>query len=254
MSTSASHKDNPKQVREDMHAMLLSSVSHDLKTPLSCIIGSLEIYQHLKDTLSEDRIDALISTAIKEARRLDSFITNILDMARLESDLVFKYERVDIGQLVQQCVLKMEVPLSRHEVQLELPSQIMAEVSEMWIARALTLLLENSALYASADTAISVTLTKDNLACWIAVRDHGPGMSEKMASTIFHKTSRAARQDAKTAGTGLGLPICKAIAKKHGGTVWCGKPSSGDGIVFTITLPIAQKTVKTQKKPRNLVS
>ncbi len=249
MAVSASHKGIPKQTRGDLHAMLLSSVSHDLKTPLACVIGSLEIYQHLKDMLSQERKNALISTAIKEARRLDSFITNILDMARLESDITFKYERVDIGQLVQQCVLKMRPLLEQHEVQLDLPSQVVAEVNEIWITRALTLLLENSTLYAPAGTAISVAVTKDDKACWIAVRDHGPGMSRKMASAIFHKTSRAAYQDAKIAVTGLGLPICKAIAERHGGAIWCEKPSSGDGIVFTIIVPISQKKGKTKKRP-----
>jgi len=247
MSASASHEDTPKQTREDLHAMLLSSVSHDLKTPLACVIGSLDIYQQLKDTLSEERKNSLISTAISEARRLDRFITNILDMAKLESDIIFKREFVDIRQLVRQCVLRMEPVLCQHHVHLELSSEIMAEVNELWITRALTLLLDNAALYAPVDTDIMVTATKDNLACWIAVRDYGPGIPKKIAPTLFHKHSRATREDTKIAGTGLGLPICKAIIERHGGGIWCDKPVSGDGTVFTITLPLRQK--KAKKRP-----
>jgi two-component system, OmpR family, sensor histidine kinase KdpD len=245
MSVSTSNKDIPKQTRENLHAMLLSSISHDLKTPLACIIGSLDIYQQLKDTLSEERKTSLISSAIMEARRLDSFITNILDMAKLESDISFKHECVDIGQLVRQCILKMEPVLCQHKVRLELPSKIiMADINELWITRALALLLDNAALYTSINTDIVVTVTKDNLACWIAVRDYGPGIPKKLLPTLFHKHSRAVYKDTKTAGTGLGLPICKAIAQKHGGTIWCDKPGSGDGTVFTITLPLSQKKIK----------
>lgn len=249
MSVPTSHKATLEQTRDNLHAMLLSSVSHDLKTPLACIIGSLDIYQHLKDTLSEERKTALISSAINEARRLDSFITNILDMAKLESALPFKCEHVDVGQLVRQCVLKMEPVLNHHNVRLELPSKIiMADINELWITRALALLLDNVVLYTPADTDIVITLTKDNLACWIAVRDYGPGIPKKMLPTLFHKHRRAVLEDTKTAGTGLGLPICKAIAQKHSGAIWCDKPNSGDGTVFTITLPLNQKKAKKETR------
>lgn len=247
MSAFISHND--KQARDDLHAMLLSSVSHDLKTPLACVIGSLDIYQQLKNTLSEERKNDLISTAIKEARRLDNFITNILDMAKLESDTLFKYEYVDMGQLVRQCVLRMQPVLCQHDVHLELPGHIMVEANEMWIDRALTSLLNNVALYTPVNTKILITLSSDTISCQIAVRDYGPGISERMQSSIFHKHSRAARQDAKIAGTGLGLPICKAIAEKHGGTIRCDTPVSGNGVTFTIALPVIQNKPKTKKRP-----
>lgn len=251
MPVSTSNKNNPQQIREDLHAMLLSSVSHDLKTPLACIIGSLDIYQHLKDTLSEERKDSLIIAAIKEARRLDSFITNILDMARLESDKAFKYERIDIGQLVRQCVLKMDAVLNQHDVKLELASQVMVDVNELWIARAVTLLLDNAALYTPVNTQILVTVTSDQLACWVAVRDFGPGIPKKIVPALFHKHSRTTQEDTKTAGTGLGLPICKAIAEMHGGAIRCEEAASGDGTVFTITLPVIQKKQKHKEKLGN---
>jgi len=247
MSASTLNKD--KQARDDLHAMLLSSVSHDLKTPLACVIGSLDIYQQLKNTLSEERKNALISTAIKEARRLDSFITNILDMAKLESDILFKYEYVDMGQLVRQCVLRMQPVLSQHDVHLELSLQGMVEVNELWITRALTILLENAALYTQVDTKIVVAAGKEGESCWICVRDYGSGISKRMQSSIFHKHSRAARLDAKIAGTGLGLPICKAIAQRHGGTVCCDIPLSGAGVAFTLTVPLVQSKAKIKKRP-----
>ncbi|HEU5048537.1 MAG TPA: ATP-binding protein [Rickettsiales bacterium] len=241
---STSHQDTLQQEHDKFHAMLLTSVSHDLKTPIACIIGSLDIYQQLKGTLSEERKDILIATAINEARRLDNFITNILDMAKLESGIIFQYENIDIAQLVRQCVHQMESVLSQHPVQLELPRQLMGQVNELWISRVLALLLSNAALYTPADTNILVSVTSDNIACWITIRDYGPGISKKMATTIFQKHHRTMLKDTKVAGTGLGLPICKAIAEKHGGAIRCETPDSGDGTIFTITLPLHHKRIK----------
>jgi len=236
MSAHPSDKKNLQQEHNKLHVMLLSSVSHDLKTPLACVIGSLEIHQHLKDVLSAEHKDTLIATAIEEARRLDSFITNILDMSALENGVHLKRESVDMGQLVRQCVLQMEPRLRHHEMQLELSSGMMTEVSVSWISRAVTLLLNNAAQYTPAKTKIVVTITGDKTLCRITVRDHGPGISKKLRTGIFHKHTRATRQDSKTAGTGLGLPICKAIAEAHGGTIRMHTPSGG-GVAFTLTLP-----------------
>lgn len=139
--------------------------------------------------------------------------------------------------------------LSQYKLQLELPLGVMADVNELWMTRALTLLLDNVAQYTPIHTPIQVAVTSDQLACWITIRDFGPGISKKIASAIFHKHSRAAHEDAKIAGTGLGLPICKAIAEMHGGAIRFEKPAEGEGALFTITLPLHQKKIKAIKKP-----
>jgi len=243
MAARPSDKNKLWQEREKLHAMLLSSVSHDLKTPLSCIIGSLEIYQQLKGTLSSEHKDTLINTAIEEARRLDSFVSNILDMSKLESGGRFKYEYVDIGELVRQCVLQMEPRLRQHDVQLALSSRLMVEVNASWINRAVALLLDNAARYTPQGSMIRVMASGDGKSFHIAVRDHGPGIPRKIQTKLFLKHARAARQDAKI-GTGLGLPICKAVADAHGGSIALDTPADG-GACFTLTLPLAQK----QKRP-----
>ena len=91
--------------RERMHRQMMSSVSHDLKTPLASIIGSLEIHDQMKDQLDPEKKQILLDTALQEAYRLDNFITNILDMAKLENDQVkVKRELCDIGGLLQSCM------------------------------------------------------------------------------------------------------------------------------------------------------
>jgi len=249
MTARHTNNDTLRQEREKLHAMLLSSVSHDLKTPLACIIGSLEIYQQLKATLSKEHKDTLINTAIEEARRLDSFITNILDMSTLESGVRFTFESLDIGQLVRQCALRMEPALRQHEVVLDLPSQVMAEVSASWISRAVDLLLDNAAKYTAAGTKVMVAVSGDGFSCRIAVRDHGPGIPNGMKAGLFLKSTRTAQRDIKTASTGLGLPICKFIAEAHGGAIRVDSPAEGGGAAFTITLPLTQEDVKAKKRP-----
>jgi len=241
-----SEKNTLRQEREKLHVMLLSSVSHDLKTPLACVIGSLEIYQQLKDTLSTEHKDTLINTAIEEARRLDSFVTNIIDMSRLESGIRFKREYVDVGQLVRQCVLKMESRLRRHEVLLEVPFPVMAGVGASWISRAVIQLLDNAARYTSAGTRISVAVSKDASSCRIVVRDNGKGLSKKIKAGLFNKHARTARKDATT-GTGLGLPICRAVMEAHGGSIRADTPAGG-GTVFTLTLPATFRAARKQKR------
>ncbi len=94
--------------REQLHRQMLSSVSHDLKTPLASIIGSLEVYERMKDKLPEEKKTTLIHVALQEAYRLDNFITNILDMARFENHIVKPhYERTEITAIVSDCLLRL---------------------------------------------------------------------------------------------------------------------------------------------------
>src|SRR4051812_36475440 len=95
-----------EQERERLHRIVLSSVSHDLKTPLACIIGSLEIFERTKEKLTLEKRNTLINTALQEAYRLDSFITNILDMAKFESDAVKVKKEVCVMELLlEDCLI-----------------------------------------------------------------------------------------------------------------------------------------------------
>ena len=103
--------------RELMHRQMMSSVSHDLKTPLASIIGSLEIHDQMKAQLKPEKKQALLDTALQEAYRLDNFITNILDMAKLENGQVrVKKELCDIGELLQACTNQLASRLKDSDV------------------------------------------------------------------------------------------------------------------------------------------
>lgn len=166
-------------------------------------------------------------------------------MSKLENGTALRYEHTNIGQLAKQCIDWLRPHLGERNIKIELLSQETADVDAVWICQAITLLLDNALRYTPPNAAITVSVSGDDCACWIAVRDCGPGISQKLQTGIFQKHPRAERQDKTIAGTGLGLPICRAIAEAHGGSI--RMESSDSSTVFTMTLPITQPPTERKK-------
>lgn len=228
-----------EEQRLAMHRQMLSSVSHDLKTPLSSIIGSLEIHQRLSGSLPPAKKQELIETALEEAYRLDSFISNILDMAKLESGIVrARAEPTDIGALLSQCYKKMDYRLHGAKVELPAPLAQPVRVDGALLSRALSLLLDNAAKYGPREgLVIRIRSGTDPSMLWLEVEDNGPGIPEGKEEYIFEKYTRFARADTQNAGTGLGLPICRALCRLQNGDVKV-RGNQG-GAVFRMEIPFA---------------
>lgn len=224
--------------REKLRAMLLSSVSHDLKTPLASIIGSLSVYRSMGPKLPEEHRLTLIATALDEAQRLDSFITNILDMTRIESGQIeLKAEWVRPDEWIQEVRRRLRDQLRNHELVIHTPGT-RAEVSmdAMMTGQVLQNLLDNAAKYNHPGTRIEVTWNTDKSGFVLSVRDHGVGIPEEQLDKVFDKYARIKRQDRQVAGTGLGLAIAKAVMQAQGGTITAANHPEG-GAIFTIFLP-----------------
>jgi two-component system sensor histidine kinase KdpD len=219
---------------------MLSSVSHDLKTPLASIIGSLEIYERLKDKLPVESQQTLLTTALQEAYRLDNFITNILDMAKLESGLVRVQPHLcDMESTLEDCVIRLGHRLRDSKVTITaLSGKFEINVDSTLLSRAVCLLLDNAVKYGGKNPVIKVEYGKKDDQAFIHVYDSGPGISDSHLTTIFSKYTRFAKQDHQTAGTGLGLAICREIMRLIGGNVEA-KNSPAGGAVFELTLPLA---------------
>lgn len=226
--------------REQMHRRLFSAVSHDLKTPLASMIGSLEIHQRMKDRLSEEKREALISTALQEAYRLDNFVTNILDMGKLESGMVkLRKEKVDIGQLVRDCITNMDNRLKHCNLEVEaVAGPILASTAPSLLSRALSLILDNAVKYSGSHPHITLRYWKEGDVVLLSVRDNGRGVPEDQYEKIFEKYTRFVRSDQQNAGTGLGLPICREIMRVLGGAVVVSAPQDKQGAVFTLRFPV----------------
>ncbi len=225
--------------RERMHVAMLSSVSHDLKTPLASIIGSLEIYERMHDKLSSDKKDALIRMALGESYRLDNFITNILDMAKLENNLVSLHEDVlQLDTLLRDVLIKLGPRIDKEKVELPKSYPLKSVTTDGTLfARALFIALDNAAKHGGYPITISMNLSADSKQLHITIADSGPGIPRGSEHDIFAKYTRFTKMDHQHAGTGLGLAICREIMRLLNGAIDV-LPATTGGAQFTFSLPV----------------
>lgn len=224
--------------RDNLRGMLMSSVSHDFKTPLAGIIGALSVYRSLGKQLSEQKRDALIETAMDEAQRLDNFITNMLDMGRLESGGVqLRKEWHNPDHMIQSVLRRMQTRCRKHVVNVT-PCMPNIEVA-MDIAmteQAIQNILDNACKYTQAGTRIDIRCRAENMGFLCEIHDFGAGIPEENLKSIFDKYTRLRKKDMQVAGTGLGLAIAKASMEAQGGWIAATNHPEG-GALFTLCLP-----------------
>ena len=234
------------RVREEktkLRSMLLSSVSHDLKTPLASVIGSLSVFRSMQAHLPEEHRKTLIDTALEEAQRLDSFISNILDMTRLESgDVQMKQEWVSTDTMLRNVLKRLRTRLIRHNV-VHHPAAVDIEVclDSMMTEQVLQNVLDNAAKYTPAGTLIEISSGFSGRKFQIYVRDHGGGIPAGGEERIFDKFTRLTRTDSQIAGTGLGLAIGKSVMEAQMGSITAANHPEG-GAIFTLTMPKWRKS------------
>ena len=227
------------QERVRMHRQLYSAISHDLKTPLASMIGALEIYQRMKEKLTPEKQQALLQTALSEAHRLDNFVTNILDMGKLENGMVLpRMETFDVGESIRNCLGSLTTRLRESDVTIDTPgAKLMITNDPSLFARALTLILDNAVKYGGKPSSIHLSYgINDANQCIVHIEDNGSGIPIEQAETVFEKYTRFTKRDHQNAGTGLGLAICREIMRLIGGTVHVSR-SGDNGTVFTMQLP-----------------
>jgi len=227
-----------EQIREQLHRQMLSAVSHDLKTPLATIIGALEIYIRMASRLTKEKNDELINSALGEAYRLDNFITNILDMAKLESSMVkVRFEQVNLTYLIKDCIIKLGPRGSRCAINLNSHDGEVVNADPMLLGRAIGMVLENAMKHGGKPPTIDVNYGKSpDGGAFVSVRDHGPGLPQGKEEDIFSKYTRFSKADQQNAGTGLGLAICRRLVELQGGNVH-GETHTDGGAEFTLSIP-----------------
>lgn len=212
-----------KVEREKLRSMLLSSVSHDLKTPLASIIGGLSIYKRMKKAgkLDDETEWELIDTALTESQRLDSFICNILDMTRIESgDISFNIESIEIFTPVQNVIKRMKHKLKNYNLTINKDDkEIFVQMDKMLTEQVLQNILDNASKYSPKNTTITIEIGQDKDRLFYKIIDEGTGIPEENLESVFDKYERLKFADSKVAGTGLGLAISKSVMQKQGGDV-----------------------------------
>jgi two-component system sensor histidine kinase KdpD len=227
---------------ERLRNTLLAAMSHDVRTPLTALIGQTETLVQLGPLNSGQR--DMVQSMGHEARALSALVGNLLDMARLESGQVqLRKDWQSVEEVVGSAIRAARHALGTLEVQTDLPRDLpLVAFDAALMERVLVNLLENAAKYGVTEPphqpAICVSARANATSLELAVRDFGPGLPSGVAGhehTLFDKFTRG-KSESSTRGVGLGLAICKAIVEAHKGSIRAGQ-ASGGGAEFSLLLP-----------------
>jgi two-component system sensor histidine kinase KdpD len=226
------------QARETLERALLSSVSHDLRTPLVSIIGALDTLRENVHTLVDKARRELLDTACEEAERLNRFVGNLLDMTRLEAGaLTWKEELSDIQDLVGCALAALEQRIGARKIEVQLPANLpLVRMDMALMTQVLVNLLDNALKYSLPESDIRIAARMDNGRLTLEVSDRGPGVPESDLKRVFDKFYRIPVPEG-AGGTGLGLSICKGIVEAHGGKIRA-ENRAGGGLRVIVTLPV----------------
>jgi two-component system sensor histidine kinase KdpD len=223
---------------ERLRTSLLSSLSHDLRTPLGAITGALSSILEDRGTLSDATRRDLVKAALEESQRMNRLIGNLLDMIRVESGaLQVQKDWQPLEEPVGVALIRLEDRLRDHPVQVRLPPDLpLVPIDGVLIEQVFINLLENAVKYTPSGTPIEIAATAVDGAVRVDVADRGPGLPAGEEARIFEKFYRVPGATS-TSGVGLGLTIVRGIITAHGGRIWA-ENRPGGGAKFRFTLPL----------------
>jgi two-component system sensor histidine kinase KdpD len=245
---------------ERVRSSLLSAISHDLRTPLTTIVGFSSMLAQSRDTRADTHADTgadtragarpdddLVEAIHEEALRMTGIVTNLLDMARLQAgSLQLNQQWTLLEETVGAALRACKRVLAEHPVQVKLAADLpLLHLDAVLMERLFSNLFENAAKYTAPHTPLTIgaqRLDADGQSfVRVTVDDNGPGLPAGMEARVFEKFTRGEKESAKP-GIGLGLAICRAIVEAHGGTIGALNRMSAEGRVegarFWFTLPV----------------
>lgn len=229
-----------KSDEDHLRSALLSSVSHDLKTPLVTMIGAATSLRDLDASLDAEDKRALLDSIISESQRLESYIQNLLDMTRLgHGELSLSREWVTIDEIYHVVMKRIRKIFPDCRVTLATDGEFPAlHVHAALIEQALFNAIENAVKAGGTNSVIRVDVKQDRQVVEIRVSDHGPGLPETEWEKVFDQFYTFGQGDQYKKGTGLGLSICRSIFRVHRGDARIVPPPAGFGHCLLLTLPV----------------
>jgi two-component system, OmpR family, sensor histidine kinase KdpD len=227
---------------ERLRAALLTSLSHDLRTPLASILGAVSSLRSFSEKYDAAQRDELLATLQDEAERLNCFVANLLDMTRLESGAIqLRLELFDIGEIVGAALQRAGSVLARHQTVVNVAPELpMLRVDAVLFEQVLFNLLDNAAKYSPPGSRIELRARAEGDSVVLQVIDEGPGIPPGDLERIFDKFFRVQAQDRQRAGTGLGLAICRGFVEAQAGHIEARNRSDRSGAILSIRLPIPE--------------
>jgi two-component system sensor histidine kinase KdpD len=224
---------------EQLRNTLLASVSHDLRTPLAVISGaSSSILRNPGMDISTQR--ELLQTIFDESDRLSRLVENLLRLTQVTSSQFFVEKQWHpVEDVVGSSLRRLEHLLGRRPVNVKLSADVLqGQFDAVLIEQVLVNLLENACRYTPPDTAIDITAWTEGARTIIEVSDYGPGLAPGDEERVFGKFQRGANTKPDSRGAGLGLAICRAIIRAHGGEITARNRGEKSGLIFRICLPV----------------
>lgn len=222
---------------ERLRNSILSTISHDVRTPLTTIVG-MSTSLASERPISHEARQEMINTLQEEALKMDSLVTNLLEMAKLHAGGVKLNKQWQmLEEVIGSALAMLSRPLANRKIEINIPAAIpLLEFDAVLLERVLCNLVDNAAKYTPQESTIWIQAERVDENVLISVEDNGPGIPAGMEEMIFEKFARGDPESALT-GVGLGLSICRAIVDAHGGRIRADKRSDG-GARFVFSLPI----------------
>jgi two-component system sensor histidine kinase KdpD len=226
-----------------LRSALLTSISHDLKTPLAAIMGAAGTLKEFAPALPEDTRADLLSTVLDESERLNRFISNLLDMTKLESgamepNYAFQY----VGDIVGTALDRAKKIIGSHKTEVDIPADLpMLRLDPVLFEQVLFNLLDNASKYAPEGSLLRIQGWSDDGWVILQVMDEGPGIPAEDLERVFDTFYRVQKGDRVTAGTGLGLSISRGFIEAMGGSITAERRTDRSGAIFTIRMPVPKE-------------
>lgn len=237
---------------EKLRAALLSSISHDLRTPLASIVGSVTSLRTLGDKMSRaDRTDLLV-TIEEEANRLSRFVSNLLDMTKIEAGAIdVRKDLVDVGDVIRTAAQRARKLFGARKMKLSVADNLpFVRGDADLLDQVVFNLLENAHKYSGPESITRIDAAADGGGIGLTVTDDGIGIPKEALEKVFEKFYRVGGNDGRPSGTGLGLSICAGLVKAMGGTIKAESSiDRGRGTRIMIKLPAGPPQTATETKP-----
>jgi two-component system sensor histidine kinase KdpD len=230
------HRERLKAETQSLRNIFLSSVSHDLKTPLAAITGAADTLLRKGEGLEREKREDLIKSIHGEAERLDRIVRNVLSMTRLESGVIqVNKDWQSLEEITGVVIERLSDRLKNHPLSLKIPDNLpLIRFDSLLMEQVLTNLLENAAHHTPPGTPVELAAWEQKTGILVEVADRGPGIPAGQEERVFEKFARG---KSPGGGVGLGLSICRVIVEAHGGRIWA-ENRPGGGAVFRFTLPV----------------
>ena len=230
---------------EKLRSALLSSISHDLRTPLSSIIGSVSTLRSLQHKMKKAVRDDLLLNIEEEANHLSRFVSNLLDMTKIEGGAIkLSNNSIQISDVVSAAIRRARHTWPQRDIISKIANADLAVIGDAILLEQLIFnLIDNANKYSPSLTATRVKVEEDKDDVLLIVEDQGIGIPPTELNQVFEKFYRVAEGDGRTPGTGLGLAICRGIANAMGGSIKAESPiSNGRGTRIVVRLAAEGKT------------